>query len=70
MDYNPPCSSVHGISRQEYWNRLSFLTSSDLSNPGIESIPPALQADSFTTEPPGKPIHIHRKIITTAKLIN
>ena len=27
----------------------------DLLDPGIESAPPALQADSFTAEPPGKP---------------
>ena len=24
MDYNPPGSSVHGISRQEYWSGLPF----------------------------------------------
>jgi len=27
----------------------------DLSNPGIEPRSPALQADSVTSEPPGKP---------------
>ena len=36
IDYSPPGSSVHGLSRQEYWSGLSFSTAGDLSNPGIE----------------------------------
>ena len=47
-----------GLSRQEYWSGLPFSPPRDLPNPGTEPIAPAspaLQADSFTTEPPGKP---------------
>ena len=43
------------FSRQQYWNGLPFPPSGDLSNPGIEPQPPALQADSLPSEPPDKP---------------
>ena len=42
------------FSRPEYWSRL-FPSPGDLPNPGIETRPSALQADSLPTEPPGKP---------------
>jgi len=42
-----------GFSRQEYRSGLPFPSPGDLPDPGIESVSPALQADS---EPPGKPI--------------
>ena len=42
-----------GFSRQEYWSGLPFPTPGDLSDPGIESRSPALQADSSPSEPPG-----------------
>ena len=45
-----------GFSRQEYCNGLPFPSPGDLPNPGIKPGPPALQADSLLTEPPGKPI--------------
>ena len=48
MDYSPPVSSVHGFSRQEYWNRLPCLPPRDLPDPGIEPaspMAPVLQAD-------------------------
>ena len=44
-----------GFSRQEYWSKLPFPYSGDLSNPGIESQCPALQADSFLTSYQGSP---------------
>ena len=47
-----------GFSRQEYWSRLPFPSSGDLSNPGIEPQYTALQADSLLTELPGKSIYI------------
>ena len=53
-------SSVHGISRQEYWNALSFLSPGDLPNPVIKPGSPALQADSVPSEPPGKSIYTLR----------
>ena len=36
-----------GFSRQEYWNGLPFPPPGDLPNPQIESMFPALQADSL-----------------------
>ena len=50
-----------GFSRQEYWNGLPFPPPGDLPNPGMEPgsptppVSPALQADSLSTEPSGKP---------------
>ena len=44
-----------GFSRQEYCRGLPCLPPGDLSNPGIASRSPALQADSLPSEPPGKP---------------
>jgi len=43
------------FSRQEYWNRLPFLSPRDLLNPGIEPRSPALQTDSLLPKPPVKP---------------
>ena len=45
-----------GFSRQEYWSWLPFTSPGSPHNPGIEPMSPAWQANSFTTEPPGKPI--------------
>ena len=44
-----------GLSRQEYWSELAFPSPGDLSNLGIEPVPPALQVGSLLSEPPGKP---------------
>ena len=46
-----------GFSRQEYWSVLTCPPPGDLPNPGIKSRSPALQADSFPSEQPGKPAH-------------
>ena len=56
------CSVVslwpHGLyvefSRPEYWGGQPFPFPGDLPNPGIEPRSPALQADSWPAEPPGK----------------
>ena len=40
-----------GFSRQEYWSGLPFPSPGDLPDPGIEPRSPALQADTFTSEP-------------------
>ena len=42
-----------GLSRQEYWRGLPCSSPWDLPNPGTESGPPALSADSLPSEPPG-----------------
>ena len=50
------------FSRQEYWRGFPCPPAGDLPNTGTEPEPPvapALQVDSFTAEPPGKPICIH-----------
>ena len=44
-----------GFSRQEYWSGLPCPPPGDLPDSGIEPAPPALQVDSFTTEPSGEP---------------
>ena len=43
------------FSRQEYWNGLPFPPPGDISDSGIKPRSPALQADSLSSEPPGKP---------------
>ena len=52
-----------GFPRQEYWNGLPFPSPGDLPNPGIELGSPALQADSLSSEPPGKPSSICYSVI-------
>ena len=47
-----------GFSRQKSWGGLSFPSPGDLPDPGFEPRPPALQADSLLSEPPGKPLKI------------
>ena len=41
--------------RQDYWSGLPCPTPGDLSNPGIETRFPALQANPLLSESPGKP---------------
>ena len=40
-----------GFSRQEYWNALPFPSPGDLPDPVIKPGSPALQADTFPSEP-------------------
>ena len=57
----PPSTVAHQgplsmeFSRQEYWSALPFPSPGDLPDPGIEAQSPALQVDSWPSEPPGKP---------------
>ena len=44
-----------GVSRQEYWNGLSFPSPKDLHDPVIKPGSPPLQADSLPAESQGKP---------------
>ena len=46
-----------GLPKQEYWSRLPFPLSGDLSNPGIKLASPALQADSLLLSHQGSPFH-------------
>ena len=54
--YQAPPST--GFSRQEYWSGLPFPSPGDLPDSGIEPGSPALQADTLTSEPPGKLLYI------------
>ena len=38
MDCSPSGSSVHGISRQEYWSGLPFPSPGDLSDTGMANV--------------------------------
>ena len=69
MDCSLPGSSVHGISRQEYWSGLPFPPPGNLPNPGIEPRSPALQADSLPPEPPGKPQGREKKDAISALML-
>ena len=55
-DCSLPGSSVHGDSPGEN-SGLPCPPLGDLSKPGMEPRSPALQVDSLTSEPPGKPHH-------------
>jgi len=44
-----------GSSRQESWSGLPFSSPGDLPDSGNEPGSPVLQADTLTSEPPGKP---------------
>ena len=62
MDCSPPAPLPMEFSRQEHWSGLSFPTPGHVPNPGIKPAPPvspALAGGFFTTEPPGKPLHIY-----------
>ena len=43
-----------GFSRQGYWSGLPFLSPGNLSDQGIKSRSPMLQAGTLLSEPPGK----------------
>ena len=57
-----------GFSRHKYWSRLPFPSPGDFPDPGIEPRSPALQADTLTSEPPGKPQWRSLTIIKKKKL--
>ena len=52
-----------GFPRQEYWSGLPFPSPEDLPDPGIEPRSPAFQADTLTSEPPGKPMGVTKSHI-------
>ena len=55
MDCSLPDSSVYGILQVRILDWVAMPPPRDLPNPGIEPRSPALQADSFPSELPGKP---------------
>ena len=57
MNCSPQAPLSMDFSRQEHWSGWPFPSPGDLPCPGIKPRSPALQADSFMSEPPGKPEH-------------
>ena len=55
-------SSVHRILQVRILEWFAILFSGDLPNPGFEPRSPALQADSLSSEPPGKVTLLIREI--------
>ena len=51
-----------GFSRQEYWSGLPFPSPGDLSDPGIQLVPPALQADSLPLNHQGSVPSVRRAV--------
>jgi len=47
-----------GFSRQQYWSGLPFPSPGDLPDLGVNPGSPALQADSLSSEPLGRPFPI------------
>ena len=62
VDCSPSGSSVHGILQAVILEWVAIPFSRDLPNPEIGLQSPTLQADSLSSEPPGKPIYIYRYI--------
>ena len=54
MNYNPPGTTVRGISQQGYWSGSLFTSPGNLPSPGIKPASPALAGGLFIPEPPGK----------------
>ena len=54
MDCSLPGSSFHGILHARVLEWVAFPSPGHLPDPGIETGSPALQADPFSSEPPGK----------------
>ena len=52
---NPMDYTVHGILQARILEWVAIPFSRDLTNPGIEPRSPALQVDSLSAEPQGKP---------------
>ena len=61
IDCGPPGSSVHGIPQARILGWVPIPSPGDGPRSGMEPSSPALTGGFFTTEPPGKPLHIlHR----------
>ena len=56
VDCNLLGFSVHGILQARILEWMPFSSPGDLPDPGIEPGSPALEADTLTSEPPGKPV--------------
>ena len=59
MDCSPLGSFVDGFLRQDFWSWLPFPSPEDPPDRGVKPRSPALQADSLSSEHPGKPTGVH-----------
>ena len=55
MDYSLRGASVRGISQARILEWVAISSPGDLSNPGVEPVSPAGQADTLQSELPRKP---------------
>ena len=74
VDCRLPGSSVLGILQARILEWLPFPSPGGLPNPGIEPRSPTLEADTLTSEPPGKPnyrgiVIIHNSIFYLGTII-
>ena len=60
VDYSLPGFSVRGFLQARILEWVAIAFSRDLPDPGIEPRSPALEADTLTSEPLGKPIFLGR----------
>ena len=58
-----------GFSRQEYWSGLPFPSLGNLPDPEIKPGPPAWQADSLPSEPPGEPLENVHNFLSPQRLV-
>ena len=58
MDCSLPGYSIHGIFQARILEWIAIPSPGDFSNPEIKPGFLALQADTLSSEPPGKPINI------------
>ena len=54
------------LSRQEYQSEYPFPSSGDLPDPWVKPRAPTRQADSFPSEPPGKPSCVSGQVLSSA----
>ena len=59
IECSQPGSSVHGIRQTRILEWIAISFSGGLPNSGIDPGPPALQADSLPSEPPGTPVPMY-----------
>ena len=57
------------FSKQGYWSGLPFPSPGDLPDPGIKPGSPTLQADSLSSEPPGKPVYLKLQVNKEEKAV-
>ena len=68
MDCSLPGSSVREIFQARALECIAISSPGDLSDPGIKSRSPALQADSLPSEPPEKPLQHDKEHVKNSNM--